>query len=481
MKRVFTYLFATVCTCTAQAAEIAGWGKTNNNSVGEAWGTTARGYTMQEVTIDGEYVETGMCVIDTSATKISNCKSKSGSAECGFVDSDGCVYDKAEVVNRVDYQLNLATDTLFQEVLNDLEKEAQAKYNAKITAEQNMCVNANAGGIMGRNDMTSTYMWVKLTKKKIPAGYATAGLTTKDFTASNDLYGSFCRARITLQSDDADIQAAIRDGADWATAYFAVGDVFTCGSWIPQTKLEDIAQKVATKKLEAQGKDDIKGGKLSTSQKWWLAGSTVLAMGVGGAGADLLQTKTGLGGLLGTTNRKSAVEGTENINAVEESLGLAENIYYGQCKEKYSSYTKVLTREHNKSVVGAGQLYTFEWKGGADGDFKCQEGVTCTHSCADLHSYITDLRKALNIDSKGVEKDGKGGRVAVDLLTAGATGLATNLIVREAMRDANKAEYDKAEREAMQEFMSSVGSHIFCFIGAEEAGTFGDLVELSLE
>mgnify|MGYP003412458293 CR=1 FL=1 len=85
-------------------------------------------------------------------------------------------------------------------------------------------------------------MWAKLKSNKVPANYATAGLKPNQFVASNDLYGSFCRVRVTLQSDDKYIQDKINSGADWSTAYFAAGDAFTCGSWIPNDKLEEWAE-----------------------------------------------------------------------------------------------------------------------------------------------------------------------------------------------------------------------------------------------
>lgn len=437
--------------------KISGWG--TNTSVGGAWGTTALGYTMTEVTIDGEYMETGLCIIDQSSNSNAACASKTDAQECGYVDENGCTYEEPQVIARKDYQLNLVTDTLFQDVLNDLEKEAQAKYNAKLTAEQNMCIAANSGGIMGRGDMSGTYRWAKLNKRKVPTNYATSGLTNEDFTVSNDLYGSFCAARVTIQSDDAYIQEAIRNGSDWATRYFAVGDVFTCGSWIPQNRLEEIAKGVADKKQEGKHRTQ-----LSTSQKWWAAGATILGAGAFGAGADLLQTKTGLGGLLNTRNvltseQETAKKSWENAQALFNSSNGCSGDKTANKKFKYGfagQYEGV-------------QLKNYDPISGNEGD-----------SCQDVYNYITQLTPKISSFSSSNDKSDNTRRW-IDIGAGVVGGAGTLLATVETMKATNREAYDAETRQIIDEFMANVGSHIFCFIGAEEAGTFGDLVEVSME
>ena len=43
------------------------------------------------------------------------------------------------------------------------------------------------------------------------------------------------------------------------------------------------------------------------------------------------------------------------------------------------------------------------------------------------------------------------------------------------------AQLDKAEQEAVKEFMDNVGSKIHCYIGSDEVGTFGDVISTSME
>ena len=431
---------------------ITGWG--NNTTVASAWGTLAQNYQSEELST---VIETGFCTSDTNE----DCKLKDHQ-DCGYVDTKGCKYNVKETMTVREYRLSLATNNLFSQVLNTLEREAQANYNAKLTEEQNMCKNANSGGIMGKTDMTSTYRWVKLKKTKVPKSYATAGLTDKDIDKSNDLYGSFCAARVTLQSDDADIQEAIRSGSAWATTYFAVGDVFTCGSWIPQDKLQDIAKKVAERKYGT--KSDAKD--LSLEQMWWTAGATLLGTGLFAGGADLLQTKTGLGGLLGTSS-----DSTSKLTDTERKKLMANYtanlaVYNNDCNGKRSS-TKNLIRTPKGAEAGF-SLYEFASSG-------------TDYTCGNLEDYLDSLQSRLNIKSDGSAKDPDNARRWFDVGAGAAGGIITLLVTRGSMREANANQWDKDTQAAVDEFMANVGSHIFCFIGAEEAGTFGDVVEVSME
>ena len=232
----------------------------------------------------------------------------------GVMDEDGCLYTEPVYQSNAEFVLENAGKTLFQELLADVEREAQAKYNAKLTKEQNICLAQNNGGIRGSSDNGSTFMWVKLKNNKIPKNYNMKGLTTNQFMASNDLYGSFCRARITVTSDDKIIQENL---GDKATAYFAVGDAFTCGSWIDQKTLNKITDAVATEARK-------KAGEGSDKEKIAMAWGTVAPALVGGVasyfGANAIQNK----GLLGGTSKKdiescsTAVSKALNANGSEK-------------------------------------------------------------------------------------------------------------------------------------------------------------------
>ena len=453
--------------------EIAGWGKDDN--VRDSWvDAVSTGY-KATVTTDKEAVLAG-CT--TSTTGNPKCD-PNYVTECDTVDANGCVYDIEKYESRNEYQLKMETNTLFQEVLGDLELEAQAKYNAKLTREQNMCVGGNNGGIMGRKDMSSTYMWVKLRSNRVPKNYSTAGLKTNDFVASNDLYGSFCRARITIQSDDPDVQTALQaKNNNWSTAYFAVGDVFTCGSWIPQDKLQEIATMFACKKAKKEGtiKSDfdctnpngVSDVGLTNGQKWAVAGTAILSTGVGVGAMELLQSKTGLGGLMGSS-----------ANTIDT------------CRGDFDTMISNLTSQMNNQndVVGEGdaKCHQLKWKSkGSIRKSNFGKSFQKKELVADQNGCITNTDIQAVIDEANTNKEeicGKddkasiGKRLLVDGLGAAAIALPTTFAVRDAIRNGNRDKFT-ADEDA---FMREVGDHIYCFIGANEAGNYGDLVEISVE
>ena len=466
-----------------------GWG---NNNVRTAWNDAVKSGYKQTKSYDVE-VLVGCMVGDSSTSEA--CKAKQGNPnlveDCGYMDEDGCLYDKEYRITETDYAFTMASDTLFQEVLGDIEKEAQAKYNAKLTAEQNMCVAANNGGLMGNREMSGTYQWVKLKSKRVPKNYSTAGLKVNDFVASNDLYGSFCRARVTIQSDDPDIQSALQQkNQNWSTAYFAVGDVFTCGSWIPQDKLEEIANVVACNKAKANGtldrnancndKNVIEKVGLTTGQRWARFAAGIGGAGLGAAGMDLLQTNGGLGGLLNTNADK--VDDCKSQLDTERNAWLK---YKEKCEENpehvLDGYTYTVSGTIRRSGVSKSVTKYIKTPSSANYDSKsCSpkdeivaKGDDCVNSipCSVIKQHLADL------DGMSCGETSGWTRVGIDALGATALGLTGTLAVGRNLKASNRQQFTADQ----QEFMNNVGNHIYCFIGADEAGTYGDLIEISVD
>lgn len=245
---------------------------------------------------------------------------------CDTVDSTGAIYDKPVTIAYSTYSESQAASTLFKDLIYDLEIEAQAKYNAKLTKQQNMCLSGNSiGGVMGNKDLGSTYLWVKLKSNKVPANYAVSGLKTNQFVASNDLYGSFCRIRVALTSMDPYINSELQKGADWSTAYFAAGDPVTCGSWIPYDKLEILANKAG---------EDARADKKASQPKikGWMTALGALGGGTGGAylGKGIADGSV-FGGL---TGKKNTTKNLTNEN----------------CQKHYNGYTAAVA-SRNKQLV----------------------------------------------------------------------------------------------------------------------------------
>ena len=249
----------------------------------------------------------------------------------------------------------------------DVEAEAQAQYKAKLTKEQNVCLAQNSGA-----NPNPTFVWAKL-KGKLPSDYATNGMGNRS-VESNDLYNSFCRVKVTLQSEDHDvnkllngetvtIQGSSRQGAGGAislvadlfgggeslrdglvadletkvkgtnasAAYFSAGDAFTCGSWVSSEGLNKISEMVGAKAR----KDAGEGSQSDYNTRLW----TTLGVGVLGAGAsawgyDKLQSSSSLGGLLNSDLNKT--------NAADEATDLVA--------KARTEYNKALTDKNQATM-----------------------------------------------------------------------------------------------------------------------------------
>lgn len=557
------------------AQDADSWG--NNDSVRDAWlGANTTGI--------NQNASSNSVVIACSASATTT----AGGADCsgtmepingscaGVMDEDGCVYDQAVTQSMSEYALTNGAETLFQTLLVDVEKEVQAKYNAKLTKEQNVCLANNNGGIMGATgENGSAFMWVKLKGNKVPKNYQMKGLQTKDFIPSNDLYGSFCRMRVTVLSDDKDIQDNL--GSD-AVAYFAVGDAFTCGSWISQNTLEKISKVVGDRARKAAGED-------SDKDKWTRTWATVAPglAGIVGGGAlmDNWQRKgASLGGLLGgdgisaTKDKKDAVENCEKqvdearskyYEAVAMSAGAEQNKKFSEAVSK-ANKAKSYARSAGANVsdiefvvndaYGAVEKTKYYWNKdmvefvrkirfkdiGTDNDSADRESaaaaavsayailetdpISANQNTSELYGYLQTIKDHCSkveswcgklpkdfgknligtyVDYETTAKsDDRGKDFAVNLKVLeercgkisqeksesklGTTiagmaigGLGMGLLGNRIAWSAQQTAYENAENEAIKEWMSEVGSHIQCYVGTEEVGTYGDPVLLEID
>ena len=410
------------------------------------------------------------------------CTASDGSqGVCYSVDASGRVYDTPVYMSYSTYVQNQAASTLFRDLIYDLEKEAQAIYNSKLTQEQNMCLAANSGGIMASGDTGGTYMWVKLRGKNVPNDYTIMGLGRNDFAASNELYGSFCSVQVRLQSDDADIQN-VMNGADWATTYFAVGDAFTCGSWIPSNVLEDLANQHAAD--ETAGMEERQ---LTTAR--WLTALGALGSGVGGAflGSGI-QKGTILGGLTG--NKKDTKNSrTLAVNRIESTKSLMNTGDYQQA-QTYMTSAASSAKELGvpDGIITAASDAVTEWANA----YRAYESETNTTTKNEKYNQAESLRNtAVNrLNSLKTECENSsdsnngdtwwsrnGGALVGSVVTAAAGGV----LVNRATRDIQKANLSKAEQEAYDKFMNDVGNHIKCYIGTQEVGQYGVIISVSME
>ena len=473
------------------------WGMSNGNnadSVRSGWYDA--GSASKVSAVDG--------VKKTDADGNEICTNASGiEGVCYEFDSTGAAYDKPVFVSVETYKQEQAANSLFKDLVYDIEKEAQAKYNAKLTKEQNMCLSSNSGGIMGNSDNGSTYMWVKLKGKSVPKSYAVSGLQENQFVASNDLYGSFCRMRVTLQSNDQYIQNAIQKSPNWSTAYFALGDTFTCGSWLSSDDLSELADAAAQAARVATGLEDKDGNATNKAkrQKGWITAAAALGLGTGGAflGNAIADGKT-LGGLTKNSSKKntnyqnacknntenalSALKSPTDYDKWQSAFGYISNMLSAAKKlleisdsNTNSSYT-ALNNQYSTIQTTVPGLFGYKesnkkWEIKNDND----QAATAATTAATTENMIRALKtECENSEQKEGWFQNWGGATIVGAGTALAGGLAAYHIVQ----DAHKSKLDAAEQEAYQEFMDNIGSKITCFIGADEVGTYGDMISTSM-
>jgi len=421
---------------------------------------------------------------------------------CGTVDEDGCNYSKEQYTDFETYAVNNAGETLFQQVLADVEKEAQAKYNAKLTKEQNVCLSNNTGGLMGNSDNGSNFMWVKLRGKKVPASYTQKGLSDKQFVASNDLYGSFCRVRINVLSDDKDIQEELSKESSGGIAYFAVGDAFTCGSWLSKQSL----QRITDKKAEAARKA---AGEGSSKDKATMAWSTIGGL-LGGGALGVGLTESGvLSKALGKANSKFTSK-----NSSGENTNKKDCLKYVKRAQEYKTVGVSKLTDANSAagsafnacknlnvncpanqVVWSNGSETYTKTTTVDGQDKVEKGltsckeeedavkcekITIPENGTEFDNYLVDLKDACETavdDGNSVsDKSNKALRIAVPIATA-AAGAALGIGISKSVLD---KKYEQAEQEAIDQWNADVGNHIKCYIGGEELGSYGEIISFDI-
>lgn len=403
---------------------------------------------------------------------------------CGTLNSSGKIYETPIYISYESYVQNEAATTLFSELIYDLEKEAQAIYNKKLTEEQNMCLSSNTGGIMSANDTGSTFMWVKLKRNKVPDEYSIMGLSRNDFNPSNDLYGSFCSVQVRLQSDNVDIQQEMKN-ADWATTYFAVGDTFTCGSWIPADTLEDLANAAAADATEAQRESQKRTAFWTT-----LLGSVGGAVGGGYLGAGIQD-----GSIFGKITGLQKSTNTDNKTMVEKYVTtIIDKIKSGSGEENdltlvsglmTSLKSEAQEAKVDSNVIKAADDSVTAWinaqrevnnaESSKKSEVRTQNNLSGKASNAE--SSLNLLKDAaVNTNSSSGSKNQWWGPT----IGAVVTGVAGGLLINKATRDIQKSNLSAAEKAAYEEWMNNVGKHIKCYIGTEEAGEYGDILSVSV-
>lgn len=405
---------------------------------------------------------------------------------CYSVDASGQIYDDPVYTSYTTYVQNQAASTLFRDLIYDLEKEAQAIYNSKLTQEQNMCLASNNGGIMTANDTGGTFMWVKLKSKNVPDDYSIMGLERNDFNPSNELYGSFCSVQVRLVSDDTKIQN-IMNGADWATTYFAVGDTFTCGSWIPSDELEELANAVVA--------DETADMRANQSRvEFWTTLLGTVGGAIGGAYlGDGIQDGTVFGGLTGLGEKDNSDASTIAVRYID-SINTAINAGNANSAESYVGSVQTYAQSAGASSAAITRAVSSvnSWiasqkaidAGAATNATDAQKSAATTaqnNIAAQKTQAQTDLELLKTECENGTSGTTAKNQWLGPTLGAVLTGAAGGFLLNKATRDIQASNLSAAEKAAYEEWMNSVGQHIKCYIGTDEAGEYGDVLSVSME
>lgn len=491
-----------------------------DNKKSDVWGSDVRG---DWLTAASSISATDNSVKIGCRTNTDGCDSSIivDADQCGSVDEDGCMYDEEVSQDYIDYVQDISATKLFQQVLMDLEKEAQAKYNAKLTKEQNICLGNNNGGIQGMTDMGSTFAWVKLKSNRVPAKYMQQGLKPNQFTTSNDLYGSFCRARITVVSDD---QAINEKLGSKAVAYFAVGDAFECGSWIDSKTMKSIEEEV--KKGEG-----MSSWKKKAALAWSSVGGALLGGTAGGlVGNYLANGQIGGNGLLNSdakvnannkTNAGSCVnnlnkclDSTNNLSACRAGLrdaraaGVNTNVNWDEVGSGEVRCNSGATRDNSShdwcpNNLGENQLKEYCKIHNyccAEGGEKYKDGVggNCVNSDGEIKAFNAVLIKEVSTGGNSLKDTSKTqiekvlaecqNKVRDNKSSATATGLGVGIGavtggllgfgIAKTVVDAKDAQ---AKDKALAEWKATLGEHIRCYLGSEDVAGYGEYVSFNFE
>ena len=462
------------------------WG--GSTSARGAWIDAGAGIHMESVTEETDVQQT-----DDQGNKL--CTDNCGSiGVCGSMSTKECgAHDTPAMISYTSYIQSQAANSLFKDLIYDLEIEAQAAYNAKLTYQMNQCMAANAsGGIMGSRDAGSTYAWVKLKNRKIPDDYNINGIAAGQMVGSNDLYNSFCRVRVTLQSSDRDMQKAIEKG-NWSTTYFAIGDGFTCGSWIPENALEELANAAAKEETADMAKRQ-KTTRIITT----ILGGIATTTGGGFLGQGIADGKI-KSGLLASVD---AGDGNDGIGSGDLSKLKTFSFWNSDTVddiqlilEQKATYLKNCNTGKLLAAIKVGRKASTDI---TKADCESIEGTCCDDIVGDDATKKSNCQsevlqsarsiatteaptcKAKKASGGNSERNGwqKGGAATLGAIGVGALGTGAIYHITKEIQEKNLS---AAEQQAYDEFMESVGSKIKCVIGHEEVASYGQFVETENE
>ena len=277
-------------------------------------------------------------------------------------------------------------------------------------------------------------------------------------------------------------------------AYFAVGDSFTCGSWIDDKTLQKISEQVSNRKVceegygkwKADGTCDVNGVNAKKTRMWLL--STIVPAVVGGGAAAALTESGALSGILGLNKETKDVFDNNKkycVSYANKAIELANTM-------KNSSNEDVQEQAFTSMIDYADKART---KCEATGSEDC--GKAMSKNFGDLKTngsidsdkislFANEFRGSVSATKLACESAIKPTDKASDLGTAARIAIPVGTALVSAgtgaaiVANVIKSKKENIKNEAAQEWMSEVGDHIQCYIGTEEAGSYGDVISFEI-
>ena len=458
------------------------WG--GANSVADAWGSGAKS---NRCTIDVDKYSK-QCDKDNPNTLACVCRNKNPYLykTCFMADDEGCMYDKALDASLGDADegqilYKAAADTVLRSALAEIELKAQAQYKARLQNEQNMCYANNQGG--GTNE---TFRWAKMNKKTVNTGtnYEMTGLIwDTDVKHSDDLIGSFCAAKVSLVINDTKIKKFLEEKknntnyANISSRYFPVGDSFVCGSWIPESLLEEITKEVSDEKKT-----------WGAREKGIVALSTILGTGVGGFGGGLLGEYLATGKVFGSSDDDAIAKGDKDtysgrcISKAQKCSGSSWSVMRSYCRDAVSAANRIgVDTTDVRAKINKAETAYIEYTN-AKTEEQSEKKKASETAAADVAVAIQGVfdecqayaDNKQTYDGKNKKRDtGVGVGTSLGAIAGGLLGAGISVT-------AIKAKQRKAGDKAAQEWLDAIGQHIQCYVGTQYVGSYGDVIGLQL-
>ncbi len=398
---------------------------------------------------------------------------------CGQMNSDTKqVYDtnKPVMTTVQEYAINKSATGIFQNLLADMELEAQAIYNSELVAEQSACYAANGGGVS--NSSAATYMWAKLNSTADISNSLLKGFASADFTPSNDLYESYCRVRVNLTSKDTKINNILlsNEATNWNARYFVVGDAFTCGSWIPTDTLRD--------KILEQVKDANKKKDARTRALAYVLGP-MASVGLGAFVGTETQKGNILGGLTGAGEKEKATNIRKRQFNVKVTAGK-------NCIKELEKMGAGVSNATLKSYANKAIDYADEAEIDVSKYRKKVKSVSATSTDTGVLSKLEDALAGLEDECKEWkdregdfdEYDDPDGMSEADDKAKGAAwamGAATTVAGIGVTAMATETALSAQKDEEVQAIMDELNEKIRCTIGGVDVGGYGDIIPVMFD